>query len=165
MLKHAWPVLAALAVALPLIVPWIRRTEEGRRLAARVLLELPVIRDLRRQALGARVTRLVGVLVGGGAPLLAALEQATECLPDPLTRDESIRTRLSGGMYVDRNNSLLASLTAGPQDNAVVLNVYPGVLPGPAANLGTWVVLSRDRKVRWGIGHRRALGVGLGYAH
>jgi type II secretory pathway component PulF len=93
MLKHAWPVLAALAVALPLIVPWIRRTEEGRRLAARVLLELPVIRDLRRQALGARVTRLVGVLVGGGAPLLAALEQATECLPDPLTRDELIRVR------------------------------------------------------------------------
>lgn len=103
-LKHAWPLLAGLAVALPLIVLWIRRTEEGRRLAARVLLELPVIRDLRRQALGARVTRIVGVLVGGGAPLLAALEQATECLPDPLARDElaRVRTRVREGVALHK---------------------------------------------------------------
>src|SRR6266511_2852848 len=93
-LKRAWPVLAGFAVALPLAVPWIRNTEDGRRLAARVLLELPIIRTLRQQALGARVTRLVGVLLGGGAPLLAALEQATECLPDPLARDELTRERI-----------------------------------------------------------------------
>jgi general secretion pathway protein F len=56
-------------------------------------LELPLIGGLRRQALGARVSRLVGVLVGGGAPLLSALEQAAECLPDPLARDELVRIR------------------------------------------------------------------------
>lgn len=92
-LKRGWPLLAALAVAVPMIVPWMRRTEEGRRLAARLLLEIPVIRGLRQQALGARVARLVGVLVGGGAPLLAALEQSAECLPDPLARDELTRIR------------------------------------------------------------------------
>ena len=99
-LKRGWPVLVGFAVALPLAVPWLRNTEEGRRLAARALLELPIIRDLRRQALGARVTRLVGVLLGGGAPLLAALEQATECLPDPLARDEltRVRTRVREGV-------------------------------------------------------------------
>ncbi len=92
-LKRGWPLLAALAVAVPMIVPWMRRTEEGRRLTARLLLEIPVIRGLRQQALGARVARLVGVLVGGGAPLLAALEQSAECLPDPLARDELTRIR------------------------------------------------------------------------
>jgi len=92
-LKSAWPVVAALIVALPFVVAWARRTDEGRRLASRLLLELPLISGLRRQALGARVSRLVGVLVGGGAPLLSALEEAAECLPDPLARDELIRIR------------------------------------------------------------------------
>ena len=92
-LKRGWPLLAAVAVAVPMIVPWMRRTEEGRRLTARLLLEIPVIRGLRQQALGARVARLVGVLVGGGAPLLAALEQSAECIPDPLARDELTRIR------------------------------------------------------------------------
>ncbi len=92
-LKGAWPVLLAIALALPLLVSWARRTDEGRRAAARLLLELPVIRTLRRQSLGARVARLIGVLLGGGAPLLSALDDAVECLPDPLAQDELARIR------------------------------------------------------------------------
>src|SRR5258705_714590 len=99
-LKRGWPVLVGFAVALPLAVPLLRNTEEGRRLAARARLELPIIPDLRRQALGARVTRLLGVLLGGRAPLLPALEQATECLPDPLWREQltRVRTRVREGV-------------------------------------------------------------------
>jgi len=92
-LKSAWPVIGALIVAVPLVIVWARRTDEGRRLASRILLELPLISGLRRQALGARVSRLVGVLIGGGAPLLSALEEAAACLPDPLARDELVRIR------------------------------------------------------------------------
>ncbi len=92
-LKGAWPVLVAIVVALPLLFSWARRTDEGRRAAARLLLELPVIRTLRRQSLGARVARLIGVLLGGGAPLLSALDEAVECLPDPLAQDELARIR------------------------------------------------------------------------
>src|SRR5690349_252600 len=60
-LKRGWPALLALAAGAPLLIVWTKRTPEGRRAASRLLLELPVISDLRRQALGARVARLVGV--------------------------------------------------------------------------------------------------------
>jgi general secretion pathway protein F len=103
-LKSAWPVLIAIAAAIPLILSWVRRTDEGRRAAARLLLELPLIRSLRRQALGARVARLLAVLLGGGAPLLSALDEAVECLPDPLAREEvaRIRTRVREGGALNR---------------------------------------------------------------
>jgi general secretion pathway protein F len=96
--------LIAIAAASPLFLSWARRTAEGRRAAARLLLELPLIRGLRRQALGARVTRLLAVLLGGGAPLLAALDEAVECLPDPLAQDElaRIRSRVREGGSLNR---------------------------------------------------------------
>jgi type II secretory pathway component PulF len=103
-LKRGWPILLALALGTPLLIAWTRRTAEGRLAAARVLLELPVISSLRRQALGARVARLVGVMLGGGAPLLGALDEAVECLPDPLAQEEvaRIRTRVREGVSLNR---------------------------------------------------------------
>ncbi len=92
-LRSAWPLLLALAVGLPLVLVWARRTDDGRRAGARLLLRLPVVQGLRRQVLAARTARLLGVLLGGGAPLLAALDDAVECLSDPLARDEAIRVR------------------------------------------------------------------------
>jgi hypothetical protein len=83
---------------------------------------------------------------------------------DPVTRDETIGTVFSGGLYVDRENSLLTSLTAGPTDNRVVLNVFPGVLPGPLRELGMWSAYTRDRTVLYGLVYRRLYGVGVGYA-
>ena len=83
---------------------------------------------------------------------------------DPVTRDETIALSFSGGVYWDRNNSLLASLTAGPTDNRIVLNVFPGVLSGSASGLGLWSAYTKDRQVLFGIVHRRMLGVGAGYA-
>jgi len=103
-LKRGWPLLVALVAGAPLLIAWTRRTPEGRRAAARILLELPVISNLRRQALGARVARLVGVMLGGGAPLLGALDETVECLPDPIAQEEvvRIRTRVREGAALNR---------------------------------------------------------------
>ena len=87
-LRRGWPLLLAGALALPLLLVWSRQTNEGRRATSRLLLRLPVINGLRRQALSARAARVLGVLLGGGAPLLSALEESRECLSDPLAREE-----------------------------------------------------------------------------
>ena len=83
---------------------------------------------------------------------------------DPITQDERIGTFFSGGMYVDRDNSLLFSLGAGPTNNRVVMNVYPGLMPGVGRDLGFWAAYTRDKTVLLGLVHRRLLGVGAGYA-
>jgi type II secretory pathway component PulF len=92
-LKSVWPLLVALAAGVPLLFAWAGRSAEGRRMTSRLLLRLPVIAGLRRQALSARTARLLGVLLGGGAPLLAALDEAVDCLSDPLAREEAVRIR------------------------------------------------------------------------
>jgi general secretion pathway protein F len=92
-LRDLWPLLAALASAVPLLCAWARTTDDGRRMTARLLLRTPIISDLRRQALAARAARLLGVLLGGGAPLLSALDEAVESLSDPLAKDEGVRIR------------------------------------------------------------------------
>lgn len=76
---------------------------------------------------------------------------------------ETVRFAPSAGIYYDRNNSLLWSVTMSPAENLLSTNVYPGVLPGPARDLGLWAVYTRRNEVRIGIVHRRALGLGLGY--
>ena len=48
---------------------------------------------MRKDALAARFARLVGTLHGGGAPLLSALDDATESLGDPIAREEASRIR------------------------------------------------------------------------
>jgi general secretion pathway protein F len=92
-LRSVWPLLVALAVAVALLLAWAGRTGEGRRAIAGLLLRLPVVAGLRRQALAARTGRLLGVLLGGGAPLLMALDEAVESLSDPLAKDEAVRIR------------------------------------------------------------------------
>jgi len=83
---------------------------------------------------------------------------------DPVTRDESIRLKLGGGVYLDRRNSLLASLTVGPTVQRVTLNVYPGVLPGALRDVGVWGAATRDGRAVFGLVHGRALGLGVGYS-
>lgn len=87
-LRRGWPLLLAGVLTLPLVLIWSRQTDEGRRAASRLLLSLPIINGLRRQALSARTARVLGVLLGGGAPLVSALDESRECLSDPLAREE-----------------------------------------------------------------------------
>ena len=67
------------------------------------------------------------------------------------------------GIYWDRNNSLLLSATTSPAENVLSLNVYPGVLPGLGKQLGLWAVRTRRDEWRFGVVHRQALGLGVGF--
>lgn len=115
-LRTAGPVLAlALAAALVALV-LLPRSPAGRRLGAEWLLALPMVGTWRRQVLGARVARLLGALVGGGAPLYVALGDVHASLDDPIARDAvlAVRERVRSGA------ALAAALAAEP--------LFPGVL-------------------------------------
>jgi type II secretory pathway component PulF len=94
-----WWSLIVLPAAIALIGAWLRQTTEGRRVGSQALLSIPLVNTLRRYALAARFSRLVGVLVGGGAPLLTALDDTIESLGDPIAREqvERIRTKVREG--------------------------------------------------------------------
>jgi general secretion pathway protein F len=91
--RRFWPVLLAIPVLGVVLSAWIRTTPEGRRGWSRFLLAVPLINTLRQYALAARFARLVGVLLGGGAPLLTALDDTIESLDDPLAREDAVRIR------------------------------------------------------------------------
>jgi hypothetical protein len=79
------------------------------------------------------------------------------------TGHETVEFAPGAGVYYDRNNSLLWSVTTSPVANLVSVNVYPGVLKGIGERLGLWAVYTRDNEFRFGIAHSGALGIGAGY--
>jgi general secretion pathway protein F len=98
-LHRAWPVLLLIPFVIAAFAAWVANTNEGRRTWSRILLALPGVATLRRYALAGRFARLVGVLLGGGAPLLTALDDTVESIGDPIARDDvaRIRTRVREG--------------------------------------------------------------------
>jgi type II secretory pathway component PulF len=92
-LHRLWPVLLLIPLAIAAFAAWATNTDEGRRVWSRIMLGLPGVRTLRRYALAGRFARLVGVLLGGGAPVLTALDDTIESIGDPLARDDTIRIR------------------------------------------------------------------------
>jgi general secretion pathway protein F len=98
-LHRIWPVLAILPFALAGALAWMRSSDEGRRFASRALLSIPAVNTLREYALAARFSRLLSVLLGGGAPLLVAIDDTIESLGDPIAQDDvsRIRTKVREG--------------------------------------------------------------------
>ncbi|HEY2164826.1 MAG TPA: type II secretion system F family protein [Gemmatimonadaceae bacterium] len=98
-LHRAWPVLLLIPFMIAAFAAWATNTEAGRRAWSATMLGLPGVRTLRRYALAGRFARLVGVLLGGGAPLLTALDDTIESIGDPIARDDvgRIRTRVREG--------------------------------------------------------------------
>jgi general secretion pathway protein F len=99
-LHRFWPALLLTPLAIAALAAWARNTEDGRRALSNALLALPLVKTLRQYALAARFSRLVGVLLGGGAPLLAALDDTIVSIGDPVAHDdaERIRTRVREGV-------------------------------------------------------------------
>src|SRR4051812_31777217 len=94
-LHRAWPVLLLIPLFVAAFAAWVSNSDEGRRVWARTMLALPGVSTLRRYALAGRFARLVGVLLGGGAPLLNALDDTIESIGDPVARDDAVRIRTS----------------------------------------------------------------------
>ena len=99
-LHRFWPMLFLVPLALAAVAAWARNTAEGRRAFSSTMLALPLVKTLRQYALAARFSRLIGVLLGGGAPLLTALDDTIDSIGDPLAKDdaERIRTRVREGI-------------------------------------------------------------------
>ncbi len=91
--REGWPLLVALSVAGGLLLVWVRASESGQRLGARLLLRTPGVAAVRRQLLAAQFARVLGVLSGAGAPLLIALDATGESLSDPEATAETARVR------------------------------------------------------------------------
>ena len=94
-LHRAWPVLLLIPLLVAAFAAWASNTDEGRRVWSRIMLSLPGVSTLRRYALAGRFARLAGVLLGGGAPLLNALDDTIESIGDPIARDDAVRIRTS----------------------------------------------------------------------
>jgi len=92
-LHRAWPVLLMIPLFIAAFAAWVSNSDEGRRVWAGVMLALPGVSTLRKYALAGRFARLVGVLLGGGAPLLNALDDTIESIGDPVARDDAVRIR------------------------------------------------------------------------
>jgi type II secretory pathway component PulF len=92
-LHRAWPVLLLIPFVIAAFAAWVANSDEGRRVWSGVLLAVPGVSTLRRYALAGRFARLVGVLLGGGAPLLSALDDTVESIGDPIARDDAVRIR------------------------------------------------------------------------
>jgi general secretion pathway protein F len=91
--REEWWILAAIPPVLVVALTWLRTTALGRNLGARALVHLPIVGRWRRQTLGASFARMVGELLAGGAPVLSALQDARDCMTDPVAQEETDRIR------------------------------------------------------------------------
>ena len=76
-----------------------------------------------------------------------------------------------GGIYFDKNNSLMASLEISNSRNDIYhnyiaeLNLYPGFIKIKKLDPSFWAALAKDGNVLFGIGTRYTLGLGVGYRY
>lgn len=116
-LRRYWYALLLIPFGGGALLSWLRTNEEGKRVAARVMLAIPALRTFRQYSLAARFARVVSVLLNGGAPLLTALDDAVESLNDPLAKDDTLRIR----QRVREGVSLRQAVVESP--------LFPSLLP------------------------------------
>jgi general secretion pathway protein F len=116
-LQTNWRFLVVIPPAFLLAFAWLRTAEAGRRFSAKALICIPVVGNWRRQTLAAAFARMVGELLTGGAPLLMALQDAHDCMTDPVAKAETERIRVR----VREGSALHAAISER--------RVFPAVLP------------------------------------
>jgi len=108
--RRFWYVIPLVIGGSLLVFANLQRTPSGRLIIAEFLDGLPLIRTLRRESGAARFARLTGTLLDGGAPLLAALHDATVSLDDALARAAAERVSIA----VRDGASLSSAIAAEP---------------------------------------------------
>lgn len=99
MLRANWMTLPLMAAGVLALIVWLRESADGRRTWSQLLLALPMIGAFRRDVLGAENARTLGVLLAGGAPIAAALDDAARSADDVSLRAalERARARVVSG--------------------------------------------------------------------
>jgi hypothetical protein len=110
-------------------------------------------------------TFLVGASarVGQGLWLSAAggYDPNENPLIDPKTGARTVTLLPSGGVFLDRNGSLLASfISRGGATNGPTLNIYPGVIGSGAWSPGVWAQSIHGGGYRFGVVSRYGFGLG-----
>jgi hypothetical protein len=91
----------------------------------------------------------------------AGYDPADNPIIDPRTNARTATLLLSGGVFLDRNGSLLASFVSrGGQKNGPTFNLYPGVIGSGWWSPGLWVQSVSGGGLRFGVVSK--LGVGFG---
>ncbi len=82
-------------------------------------------------------------------------------LLDEQTNKKTVEMVWNTGFFIDKNNSLLASIFfSGLSDYTALINIYPGLINIGGLDLGCWTALSRDYKIAMGINFSRLRGIG-----
>jgi len=103
-MRHYWYLFAIFPVVIAALLSWMNKTPEGKRVYSKLFLKIPAINTLRRYSIAARFANIMGTLIGGGAPLLTALDDTIESTTDPLAKDDAarIRTRVREGVSLSK---------------------------------------------------------------
>lgn len=97
------------------------------------------------------------VSIGGG------IRPNTLRLLDIKGRQVTIDSKLSGGIFLDKDNSLMASLVVSDvPDYFITANVYPGLLKLGKFTPGLWAAVGKTGYVTFGINTVYTFGVGIG---
>jgi hypothetical protein len=71
----------------------------------------------------------------------------------------------TGALFLDRNNSLLASLQVTDADDDLIhLNVYPHAFTARGPQIGGWAVLDKRARIAFGLAIGHSIGVGAGWS-
>jgi type II secretory pathway component PulF len=102
--RHYWPTFLIPPAAAVVGAFWVKTSEQGAHAWASVLMAIPGIGTLRRDILAARFARMASVLLGGGAPVLSALDDTAASLWDSLAHAEvsRVRARIREGATMHR---------------------------------------------------------------
>ena len=80
---------------------------------------------------------------------------------DTVGRQQTVSTRFSAGVFLDKNNSLMASFVYSDVDDYFLhLNVYPGILHLGKLSPGLWAVVKKDGTPIFGISSTLFIGLG-----
>ena len=89
---HAVRLVSGVGLVLALLY-WLFTAKDAADARSRVLLATPLVSAFYREVLAARASRVIAILLGGGAPFVVALDDAARSIDDPSAKREVVRIR------------------------------------------------------------------------